>query len=171
VHARLLAAVQGNHGNAFRRILASLELPHERIVLQLPAVTHGQNWILNVVSENYRCNGFRLAVNANTIAEASILLDHVRPDVVKLDARRIGHSPAMHKLLAEAAKRGIRVIFKRVETASQLSALRQIGGESGQPIHVQGFLWDLPQALLVPVASSGTLFRGPEGGALGRKVA
>jgi hypothetical protein len=60
VHARLLAAVNNNHGVAYRRILAALELPHERIVLQLPVVTPNQRWLLNYVLDNYRRNGFRL---------------------------------------------------------------------------------------------------------------
>jgi len=35
VHDRLLSAVSSNHGHAFRRILDALELPLERVVLQL----------------------------------------------------------------------------------------------------------------------------------------
>src|ERR1035437_6418806 len=119
VHARLLAAVEGNHGNAFRRILDMLELSHKQIVLQLPAVTHNQNWILNFVSENYRNNGFRFAVNANSVREALVLLDHVRPDVIKLDARQVTDHAATLKLLAEAAQREIQLIFKRVESESK----------------------------------------------------
>lgn len=162
VHARLLATVPGNHGNTFRRILASLELPHERVILQMPAVTHDQNWILNVVAENYCINGFRIAVNANSVREALILLDHVRPEAIKLDVRQIIDFPATVALLKEAATRNIQIIFKRAETASQLSTLQNLGGESRQAIHVQGFLWDVPHALLSPVARSGVLFRASE---------
>jgi EAL domain-containing protein (putative c-di-GMP-specific phosphodiesterase class I) len=165
VHARLLATVPGNHGNTFRRILESLELPHERVVLQMPAVTQDQNWILNVVAENYCSNGFRIAVNANSVREAQILLDHVRPEAIKLDVRQIIDFPATATLLAEAAARNIQIIFKRAETASQLSALQALGGEFGHAIHVQGFLWDLPHALLSPVAKSGTLVRTTEASA------
>jgi EAL domain-containing protein (putative c-di-GMP-specific phosphodiesterase class I) len=159
VHARLLAAVEGNHGDAFRRILESLALSHRRIVLQLPAVTHNQNWVLNSVSENYRNNGFRFAVNANSVREALVLLDHVRPDVIKLDARQLTDHGAALELLVEASARETPIIFKRLESAAKLSALRRIGQELRHPIHAQGFLWDLPQALLGAAAGSGSLFR------------
>lgn len=54
VHARLLAAVEDHHGVAFRRVLDAFEVPHERIVLQLPPVRSNQDWPLAVVIQNYR---------------------------------------------------------------------------------------------------------------------
>ena len=63
VHDRLLSAVSSNHGHAFRRILDALELPLPRVVLQLPAASPQQSWLLNYVADNYRRNGFRLAIN------------------------------------------------------------------------------------------------------------
>lgn len=171
VHARLLAAVEGKYGSAFRRILELLELPQERVVVQLPAVTPTQNWVVNAVAENYRRNGFRYAVNANTVREALILLDHVRPDVIKLDVGQVTDYQATLKLLAEASKRKIQLIFKRVGTASKLTALQHLAEESGQPVHVQGYLWDLPQAMLAPVSSLGTLVRSSAGSRMVRDVA
>jgi EAL domain-containing protein (putative c-di-GMP-specific phosphodiesterase class I) len=148
VDGRLLAAVDSNHGTAFRRVLDTLELRQDRVVLQLPAVTHDQNWLLNYVSDNYRRNGFRLAVNARNAVEAEVLLDHVRPEIIKLDIRGAQDLSANVKLLREARKRGIRIIFKRVENQAMLSGLIELAGISGQSVHAQGYVWDLPGALL-----------------------
>jgi hypothetical protein len=52
VHARLLAAVDGNHGTAFSRILKVLDLPQQRVVLQLPVIVEHQGWLANYVADN-----------------------------------------------------------------------------------------------------------------------
>jgi EAL domain-containing protein (putative c-di-GMP-specific phosphodiesterase class I) len=148
VHARLLAAVEGNHGTAFRRILQLLDLPQQRIVLQLPAIVEHQGWLVGYVADNYRRNGFRIAVNAADVQEALELVERVRPEVVKVDARHAVHDgPALH-LLRRCAEQNVRVIFKRVEHADTVDALARLAVLSGQEIHAQGFLWDLPQASL-----------------------
>ena len=148
VHARLLAAVDSNHGMAFRRILTLLGLPQERIVLQLPTITENQGWLLNYVLDNYRRNHFRLAVNADDVAQAQVLLERVKPDVVKIDARGVNRDPQTVGLLQDCAARGIQVIFKRLEKARDLEVLQQLTQEIAWPLHAQGFLWDLPQASL-----------------------
>ena len=155
VHARLLAAVDGNHGAAFRRVLSALELPHERIVLQLPLVTPHQDWLLNVVAGNYRRNGFRLALNAANARQALGLLDQVCPDVIKFDAREIADEAATLRLLQESARRGVRLIFKRVETMATQATLLRLGEQAGQAILAQGFLWNLPAATLDASGISG----------------
>jgi EAL domain-containing protein (putative c-di-GMP-specific phosphodiesterase class I) len=148
VHARLLAAVDSNHGMAFRRILNLLELPHEKIVLQLPTITENQGWLLNYVLDNYRRNHFRLAVNADDVAQAVGLLEKVRPDVIKIDARGVTHDEQTARFLEHCAGRGIQVIFKRLEKARDLEVLQQLARIATLPLHAQGFLWDLPQAAL-----------------------
>jgi EAL domain-containing protein (putative c-di-GMP-specific phosphodiesterase class I) len=149
VHARLLAAVDSNHGIAFRRVLDALDLPYQKIVLQLPLVTHDQGWLLNYVTDNYRRNGFRLAIHAADAAHALVFLDRVRPDFIKLDGRRIDNETAISQLLLEAAKRNVGVIFKCVEDAATVAVLRKLGAVSEQSIHAQGFFWGLPNATLV----------------------
>lgn len=148
VHARLLAAVDSNHGMAFRRILTMLGLPQERIVLQLPTITENQGWLLHYVLDNYRRNHFRLAVNADDVAQAKLLLGKVKPDVVKIDARGVARDAQTVDLLQNCAARGIQVIFKRLEKARDLAVLLQLAQEVAWPLHAQGFLWDLPQASL-----------------------
>jgi EAL domain-containing protein (putative c-di-GMP-specific phosphodiesterase class I) len=145
VHARLLAAVGGNHGTAFRQILKLLGLPQQRVVLQLPAAAERQDWLLNYVSDNYRRNGFRIAVNAGDAVEALRLLDRVRPELVKLDGRHAPDEPSTLRLLEECGRLNVRVIFKRVENPQVLETLGKLGRRSGWAIHAQGCLWGMPQ--------------------------
>ncbi|HEY8100904.1 MAG TPA: EAL domain-containing protein [Burkholderiaceae bacterium] len=152
VHDRLLAAVSTNHGIAFRRILEGLGLPINKIVLQLPAVTEHQGWLLSYVADNYRRNGFRFAVNVSNAAEALALLTRIRPDVIKVDAREIVPMAANLKLLEVAQQRGIQVIFKRLETLKALEALRHLNESDGQAIYTQGHLWDIPDPSLAVVS-------------------
>jgi EAL domain-containing protein (putative c-di-GMP-specific phosphodiesterase class I) len=149
VHARLLAAVEGNHGTAFSRILQLLDLPQQRIVLQLPALVEHQGWLVGYVADNYRRNGFRIAVNAADVQEALELVERVRPEVVKVDARHAVHDGLALHLLRRCAEQNVRVIFKRVENTDAVDALARLAALSGQEIHAQGFLWDLPQASLL----------------------
>jgi len=153
VHSRLLAAVGSNHGSAFKHILDVLQLPRESIVLQLPEVTENQGWLLSHVADNYRGNGFRIALNAAHAQEVLGVLERVRPDAVKLDAHRIGDENDAIRLIGECARRNIRVIFKRVESQDALKTLRRIGERSGQAIHVQGYLWGMPKSELDPAAN------------------
>ena len=156
VHDRLLSAVSSNHGHAFQRILGALGLPLARIVLQLPAVTPNQGWLLHYVADNYRRNGFRLAVNASSVAQAAGLLDRLVPHAFKLDARALGSTqadaqaddPALLDLLVRCAAAQVQVIFKRIETPEALQAVRRAATTSGLPLLVQGYLLDQPAATL-----------------------
>jgi EAL domain-containing protein (putative c-di-GMP-specific phosphodiesterase class I) len=149
VHDRLLSAVSSNHGHAFRRILDALELPVSRVVLQLPAATPQQGWLLNYVSDNYRRNGFRFAVNVNSARDALAVLDRLRPDVFKLDARGVQDQPDITTLLERSAAARVAVVVKRVETAQHLTALRELGAAAGVSLLVQGYLLDEPRSVLL----------------------
>lgn len=146
VHARLLAAVDSNHGMSFRRVLDVLGLPHRKIVLQLPLIQHDQAWLLNYVADNYRRNGFRLAVNAANARQGLALLEQVHPDVIKVDVREITDEAAALALLQASAEKKVRVVFKRVESTAICDKLRKLGELAQQTITAQGYLWDQPQA-------------------------
>ncbi|HJV74971.1 MAG TPA: EAL domain-containing protein [Noviherbaspirillum sp.] len=148
VHARLLAAVEGNHGTAFNRILSLLDLPQNRIVLQLPVVVEHQGWLVNYVADNYRRNGFRIALNAADAEDALVLVEKIRPEVVKVDTRHTVRDEPVLRLLEKCADRNVRVVFKRVENTGTLETLNRVAAASGQTIYAQGFLWDLPHASL-----------------------
>lgn len=152
VHSRLLAAVEGNHGMAFRRILDALELPHEQIILQLPLITPSQRWVLTHVAENYRRNGFRIGVNASTLEQAGDLLDRIRPDAIKLDISAANHASAQISLLQRADQAQCHIIFRRIENEARLLSLQQ-ANDTASPYLVQGFLFDLPRATLASHAA------------------
>jgi EAL domain-containing protein (putative c-di-GMP-specific phosphodiesterase class I) len=148
VHGRLLSAVSSNHGHAFRRILASLELPLERILLQLPPTTPQQNWLLGYVADNYRRNGFRFAVHAGSVQEGLALLERVRPDVIRYDARDARDRDGLARLLAAAAGKEARVLFHHAEGAHALATLHGIAELAGVPPLAQGHALDMPRAAL-----------------------
>lgn len=155
VHARLLAAVDSNHGMSFRRVLDVLGLPHKKIVLQLPLIQHDQAWLMNYVADNYRRNGFRLAVNAADARQGLDLLEQVQPDVIKLDVREITDESATLDLLCVAGERNVNVVFKRVESTAVYEKLRKLGAQAQQTILAQGYLWDQPKASFAQQVGAG----------------
>lgn len=148
VHSRLLAAVEGNHGSAFRHILDVLELPHQHIILQLPQITPSQRWVLSHVAENYRRNGFRVGVNASTVEQATDFFHRIHPDTIKLDIHHVNDAEAAAQLLALTDKRPTKVIFKRVENTSKLGQIVQFNQEQ-HPFYVKGFYFDQPRSTLI----------------------
>ena len=156
VHSRLLAAVEGNHGAAFRRILETLELPHEQIVLQMPLISPSQRWVLNHVVENYRRNGFRIGVNAASVAQALDLLERVRPDVIKIDAETAIRESGLTALLEQGLRQNAQVVFRRIEREASWTLLQRLN-EEHYPLLTQGFLFDLPDARLARQNHASTL--------------
>lgn len=150
VHNRLLSAVSSNHGHQFQRILDALGLPVGRIVLQLPAVTPNQHWLFNYVSDNYRRNGFRLALNARRGDDVAGMLARLRPDALKLDARDLDDPAALATLVTRCHEAKVDLLFRRLERLSALETLRRVGAATGLPIFAEGYLLDAPAALLAP---------------------
>ena len=148
VHDRLLSAVSSNHGHAFQRILDALGLPIERIVLQLPTVTPNQGWLLNYVADNYRRNGFRLAINVASVQEATGMLERLHPHAFKLDAGNLSDEQAVASFVTVCHAAKIRVIFKRLDTPAALAALQRVATITGLPIVAQGYLLDKPLTAL-----------------------
>jgi len=141
VHGRLLAAVLEDHGRAFRRVLDALEIEPSQIVIETPEQVSGDHSLLGFVLANYRLNGFKVSATLNQASDIALLLTRLRPDYVKLDARRIRRVEEASTALRVAAGNGVRVIFQRVETGAQLDLLREAGAR-----FVQGYLFGLPEA-------------------------
>lgn len=148
VHGRLLSAVSSNHGYAFRRILDALELPVARVVLQLPATTPQQSWLLSYVADNYRRNGFRFAVHAGSVQEGMALLERVRPAMIRYDARVARDWQGLAELVSAAQLHEARILFHHAEGSTALAALQGIAGLAGVQPLVQGHALDLPRAAL-----------------------
>jgi len=132
VHDRLLSAVSSNHGMAFRRILDSLGLPLEKVVLQLPAVNARQNWMLNYVADNYRRNGFRISVKVATASQLPSLLGHARVDAVRIGSLHGASAAELTHVLAQAAALDVQIVVKNASPA-----LREAAAHTGARILVQ----------------------------------
>lgn len=153
VHSRLLAAVEGNHGAAFRRILDSLELPHQQIVLQMPSITPSQRWVLSHVVENYRRNGFRIGVNASNLSQALELQERIRPDAIKIDAVDAMREANIRQLADLSLRAGSQLIFRKIERSVSLQQVQELIAED-YPILLQGYLFGLPNARLQAEATA-----------------
>lgn len=138
VHDRLLAAVSSNHGHAFLRILNVLELPASQVVLQLPAIGPASRWLANYVADNYRRNGFRLALTAATIDDAFELVSQFQPHAVTLAAPVVTDPAALAQLLDLARAAHVNVIVKRVDTAGALALLETVARATGTVVLAQG---------------------------------
>jgi EAL domain-containing protein (putative c-di-GMP-specific phosphodiesterase class I) len=76
---------------------------------------------------------------------------------VKVDARYLSDEAAIARLLEVCGMGNIRIIFKRVENANVLDALRQLGADAGQPICAQGFTADIPNSSVDASAAAGAI--------------
>ena len=145
VHGRLMLAVQEDHGRAFRRVLDSLEIAASRVVIESPEGLTENLPLLSCVMQNYRRNGYRVAINLASANQASALLNRFAPDLLKIDVRHLPSPEALADLVARAARRGARVIVKRIETPSHASLAEQGGAE-----FLQGYAFDGTSAQPVP---------------------
>jgi len=147
VHARLLSAVDSNHGMSFRHVLDVLGLPYRKIILQLPMIQPDQTWIAHYVADNYRRNGFRLAINVADVRQGLAQLTQIRPDVIKVDVRELYDEAAALELLLAAHSSDVSVVFKRVESQSVHDKLIRLAERAQLPVKAQGYLWDQPRAI------------------------
>lgn len=132
VHDRLLSAVSSNHGMAFRRILDSLGLPLEKIVLQLPAVNARQNWMLNYVADNYRRNGFRVSVKVASAIQLPSVFGHARVNAARIASLHGATVTDLTSVLAQAAALNVEILVK-----DDTPVLREAAARTGAKVLVQ----------------------------------
>ena len=145
VHGRLMLAVQEDHGRTFRSVLDSLAIPASRIVIESPEGLTENLALLSCVMQNYRRNGYRVAINLASANQASALLARFRPEFLKVNVRNLASAEGLTQLVARAARRGARVIVKRIETPAQVSLAQQGGAD-----FLQGWAFDPASAQPVP---------------------
>ncbi len=124
VHGRLLAAVADDHGRAFRRVVNALDQDAQQIVIETPVDASHQPDLLTFVLRNYRNNGFKVAVNIESIDQWRQLAHGVWPHYIKVDARKLGtglelleHVHTLTQLSEDA-----RVVLTHVETPLDIPA-------------------------------------------------
>lgn len=157
VHGRLLAAVAADHGKAFHRAVTALGLHPEQFVIQVPSTANDDLGLLLFVVDNYRRNGFAVAVQASDPAEAGALLVHARPAYLKLDARRDWRTRNVVSLADSARELGVTLALRRCEHPSDLELARAAG-----ITYVQGSILPgaepepeaAPAPLVVPMAQA-----------------
>lgn len=158
VHDRLLSSVSSNHGYAFRRILDALEIPVERIVLQLPDASPAQRWLLGYVTDNYKRNGMRMALRLAAPEAAAALIATAYPAVLRIRAPQLASDEALALLLRVVRDHGVQLVVSEVDTAPVLARLEQAGAGTRGLLLMQG------RALGVPAARElGTLERAAQG--------
>lgn len=102
VHDRLLAAVAGDHGRSFRRVLDALAIPPSRVIIETPESVCLDRGLLAFVVANYRLNGFRISVSIGRASDVPQTLSIVRPDYLKVDGRRINSIAEAARIQAQA---------------------------------------------------------------------
>lgn len=137
VHDRLLSAVSSNHGLAFRRILDALGLPVDQVVLQLPAVNARQNWMLNYVADNYRRNGFRIAVKVGSASQLQSVLGHASVDAVRIVNLHGASTAELTQALAQAAALNVDVLLKEDAVSETSASLRHAAERTGARVLIQ----------------------------------
>lgn len=128
VHGRLLAAVREDHGHTFREAVDKLGIDPRQIVIETPESANLEAKLLALVLSNFRLNGFSVAANVGDAYELDALLCMVRPDYVKLDARRFSSPDAINRALDLIERRGIRAVLMRIESRAQLEFLQERPG-------------------------------------------
>lgn len=136
VHGRLLAAVAGDHGAAFRKVLDALGLPPERVVIETPLEASSQPELLGFVLRNYRNNGFQVAINVNSPAQW--LASRVPAQFVKIDSARLLFADDWRSRLdwLEGLREGATIVATRLE--------RKLKGELPDGLLLQGYAYGLP---------------------------
>jgi EAL domain-containing protein (putative c-di-GMP-specific phosphodiesterase class I) len=128
VEQRLLSAVPADHGTYFGTILGRLGIAPGRVVIVLPASASDDPATFVRVAIAYRIRGYR--VLAQLRPRTAVDLAHVflaDPHYVALDAPDPARSHDTRPIVEALARRGIHVIARRIETAEQAQAARDVG--------------------------------------------
>ena len=138
VHGRLLAAVSGDHGAAFRKVVDALGLPPERIVIETPLAASSQPDLLAFVLRNYRNNGFRVAINVESPTQWQALSSRIPADFIKIDSARLLVDDDWRARLEWLAtlRAGASLVVTRLE--------RKLDGSLPAGMLVQGYGYGLP---------------------------
>ncbi len=138
VHGRLLAAVGDDHGRAFRRVVDAMGVRPDKIVIETPVEASSQPDLLAFVLRNYRSNGFRVAVNVDSVLQWQDIASLVHPHFVKIDSRKLGSGEEARARLAwlHSLREDASVIVTRIEDAAQdyqVGATLRQGHALGRP--------------------------------------
>lgn len=139
VHPALLNLVDA-HGKVFEKILHSLSVPTNRVVIELEESILEDTFILHRALANFRERGFKIALSDFGKGHTDVkCLWQIRPDFVKFH-RDILHSAVnddnvrrvLPKLVDLIHVSGSEVVVQGVETLQQLDIVKQSGARFRQ---------------------------------------
>ena len=136
VERRLLSVVADNHGAYFELILERLRVPTSRIAIVLPSTALDDPVSFVRAAIAYRIRGYRVVAQLRSEGDAD--LEHVflaEPHDVALDAPHAGRADATRHTLEALSRRGMHAIARRIESASQAQAARDLGFDYLQGWH------------------------------------
>ena len=145
VHPRLLPAVASDHGRAFRRVLDSLAIEAQRVVIVLPPLVSNQLDLQCQVAASYRINGFRVAAAVDDPLLLQALFARQPVDVVRIESHRLASGPWRDGLSA-ALDAGAELHATRVEAEAGRTRALELG-----MTHWQG--WWLARPAATPTTS------------------
>ncbi len=148
VHARLLNAVSNNHGTHFRNVIESLDLPINRVHVQLPSSSPDQCLLISYVADNYRRNRFGVLASAMDARDGMFLLERVRPHALVLGGGACARPDAAQALLELCHRLGVTLMFKELDDRASLDAVCALQAAPNQSVLVQGQALDQPCATL-----------------------
>ncbi len=119
VEPRLLTAVGSDHGRVFSRILAHLDLPTSRVIIELPVEAAADHELLSRATGNYRINGYGIALNLP--GDNCAAFDDIKPDYLKVDIKRLNSKGSLQLITAHSARWNGQVIASKLETPEDIA--------------------------------------------------
>ncbi len=120
------------------RVVDALGVRPDKIVIETPVEASSQPDLLAFVLRNYRSNGFRVAVNVDSVLQWQDIASLVHPHFVKIDSRKLGSGEEARARLAwlHSLREDASVIVTRIEGAAQdyqVGATLRQGHALGRP--------------------------------------
>lgn len=134
VECRLLSVAADHHGAYFELILDRLDVPTHRIAIMLPAAALEDPVSFVRAAIAYRIRGYRVVAQLRSARDAD--LEHLflaEPHDVALDSPLDGG--ATRDLVHALKRRGIHAIARRIESAADAQAARDLGFDFLQGRH------------------------------------
>ena len=128
VDPRLLASVPDQHGKAFERVLTSLGIATDQVIIEIPSAANANPALVAHVVANYHFRGYRVAVHYAGDAGWRATLAHLRAAfvIVPFVEQPTG---SLGTDLAGARASGARGLVTRLESGASLAAARQGGAD------------------------------------------
>jgi EAL domain-containing protein (putative c-di-GMP-specific phosphodiesterase class I) len=137
VDPRLLAGVPDQHGSAFERVLTSLGIATDRVIIEIPAAANGNPALVAHVVANYHFRRYRVAVHYEGDAGWLATLAHLRAAFVIVPFVE-GRADILRTSLSAARATGGCVLVTKLESAASLAAAREAAADLFQGLGLAG---------------------------------